>query len=558
MVNELNFGTWYWKGGQFTDDTQNWVKDFGFDLADNVPLTAPDGGRGPAGLPNLGISGYASIAGATDLSQYSKGFSVKETLAWNKGAHYFKFGFEHVRYYNTKLRNIPQGSSSDSFDGYTTGQITRDGSGNVNGATFGQPFADFLLGASRPLPETSRRWGIRDRHAGGMDVLSFYNMFVDDDWKISRNVTLNLGLRWEIPLPPTWLFDNALCYFDVSGGRNNPLEIVPKGFPIDAPFITGGDHSVSVIPFVERSGRTCVPAHWADFAPRLGLAWRMFGDNRTVLRIGAGLSFDGVMGSFQVNEADVGRFVGSVTARQHARDDTALLHRSVQQPADRRTVQGSAGQQLPAFGIPRSVGSDLQLQRFDPARTDAWDQFEVAYVGNTSRHMRNIRAWNVSMPAGYEVRLNTGETLVVSGTQEQRRPYPLVGANIMTNFDGVGYYNSLQAKIDRRFLERPRVQHRLHLRLGPSCSTPRGCTSRRFRTNSTAAQSRGSRAGTGPTATSPPGCGASDASQRYGTEAHVPGRVGDKQHHYVGLRSAFRRAGQPRHLRSRGPAPASA
>ena len=79
-------------------------------------------------------------------------------------------------------------------------------------------------------------------------------------------------------------------------------------------------------------------------------------------------------------------------------------------------------------------------------------KLEVAYVGNTSRHMRNIRAWNVSMPAGYEVRLNTGETVVVSGTQEQRRPYPLVGANIMTSFDGVGYYNSLQAKIDRRFL----------------------------------------------------------------------------------------------------------
>ena len=189
-----------------------------------------------------------------------------------------------MRYYNTKLRNIPQGSSSDSFDGYTTGQITRDGSGNVNGATFGQPFADFLLGGVATASGNILGEIVGTGTLGGMDVLSFYNMFVNDDWKISQNVTLNLGLRSEIPLPPTWLFDNAICYFDVSGGRNNPLEVVPKGFPIDAPYITGGDRSVSVIPFVERSGRTCLPAHYGDFAPRLGLAWRMFGDNRTVLR----------------------------------------------------------------------------------------------------------------------------------------------------------------------------------------------------------------------------------------------------------------------------------
>ncbi|PYV12371.1 MAG: hypothetical protein DMG07_17240, partial [Acidobacteria bacterium] len=279
----------------------------------------------------------------------------------------------------------------------------------------------------------------------------FYNMFVNDDWKLSQNVTLNLGLRWEIPLPPTWLLDNATCYFDVSGGRNNPKHVVPKGFPIDSPFITGGNHALSVIPFEERSGRTCVPAHYKDFAPRLGLAWRMFGDNKTVLRIGAGLSYDGVIGSFQVNEGDVGRFAGSVTARQ-TRGTTPLYF--IGKFNDLPTVAQFRVQ--PVNNYLRSAGSsqsgqiynyNLSLQREVLRAT----RLEVAYVGNTSRHMRNVRAWNVAMPAGYPIQLSTGETLIASGTQEQRRPYPLVGANIMTNFDGLGYYNSLQVKLDRRF-----------------------------------------------------------------------------------------------------------
>jgi len=72
-------------------------------------------------------------------------------------------------------------------------------------------------------------------------------------------------------------------------------------------------------------------------------------------------------------------------------------------------------------------------------------------VGNQARHLRNARFFNVAMPEGTRVRLLTGEWITVTGAQKDRRPYPQVRPNWITTSDGVNYYNSLQAKLERQF-----------------------------------------------------------------------------------------------------------
>ena len=142
LVNEFNFSAWDSKRLTVGIDDVNWVEQFGYDIADKVSLVAPDGGRGPGGMPGISMTGYTGYSGYGNEILGDWGMDFKDTVAYRKGNHYLKFGFEHMRVYNIRNRWVPEGSASNSFDGFQTGQIT--------GATsdFGHPYADFLLGAS--------------------------------------------------------------------------------------------------------------------------------------------------------------------------------------------------------------------------------------------------------------------------------------------------------------------------------------------------------------------------------------------------------------------------
>ena len=71
-----------------------------------------------------------------------------------------------------------------------------------------------------------------------------------------------------------------------SGGRWNPVQWFPESFDILQ--WSGGDLSKTSIPYQNLSTEGCYSPHWDYFQPRFGLAWKMFGTNRTVLRVGAG------------------------------------------------------------------------------------------------------------------------------------------------------------------------------------------------------------------------------------------------------------------------------
>ena len=441
-VNEVNFSAWNSERARDTIDTVNWVERFGYDIADRVPMEAPDGGRGPGGMPGIYPSGYAIYSGYGTEVLGDWGMDFKETLAWKKGSHYLKVGFEHMRVYNIRNRWVPEGSASNSFDGYQTGQI----SGGT--ADFGQPFADFLLGTSSDTSANVYGGGGYGEGGIGQLNLTTYNMFVQDDWKFSPNLTLNLGVRWELPMPPVYLFNRYNCWIDGSGGRDNPVQIVPKDFPIESDFVTGGDLSVLAIPFRERDTERCQELRLKYWAPRVGLAWRMFGTNRTVLRVGAGISYDQDVGNLKAAPGYIGPFAGRVSEVQaRGAAPRIFLGQYLTLPLAAASQEhitdyfyDATFQEGAVYGYSASIQHELAKG----------SKLEIAYVGNQGRHIRNLRFWNVAMPEGRPVRLLTGEWINVTGAQRDRRPYPKVRPNYITTSDGGTYYNALQAKYERQ------------------------------------------------------------------------------------------------------------
>ena len=450
LVNEINFTGWKSDFGNNSADTVDWFQEFGYDLAgqDGIFAIGNNGQRGPADLPSIGISGYSNIQGQGEFDQGDWGFSIKETASWRKGDHYLKLGIETVRNMNVRLGWVRPGASI-GFNGYQTGQITYGPDGSITGSTFGQPYADFLLGTvASAQSRITGGAGYGLGNWGGYNQSS-YSWFINDDWKVMPDLSLNLGLRHEIPLPEHWLENKGNCFIDVTGGRDNPIHMVPKGFPYDSPLVTNGQRDALVVPVVELDSHRCRPVPWQGFAPRVGIAWRMFGTNRTVLRAGGGMSFDQEYGGWKVGVGWVGPYVGTVRGIQPRGEAPQYMHGSFLNlpttSAARVHSDGSysydgSGSQT---GQVYSYNLSIQHELFDDTKV------EIAYVGNQGRHMRNHRAWNVSQIAGQPIILNTGETIRAEGNRDQRRPYPLIATTLQIRFDGSQNYNSLQAKIER-------------------------------------------------------------------------------------------------------------
>jgi len=389
-------------------------------------------------------------------------------MTWRKGEHYLKWGFSMMRDLDVGYLYVPQGVGSTGFDGYATGQTIRNASGAITGATFGDPFADFLLGAASSF--NGNPLGGNGYGAGGGESRfnqSQYAAFVQDEWKVSRNVSLSLGLRWEQPRPPhyqgtangSYKEDYMYCAIDYSGGRWNPVQTFPKNFDIKQ--WAGGDLSKSPIPYRNLDRRGCYEPRWTYFIPRLGLAWKMFGTNKTVLRIGAGSSNDTLIGVSRARPLTT--TIGAVNPTQTRGAAPTInfgtftgfptLAQSLEQSTDYHSEltwrEGSV----------YSYNLSIQHEIFNGTMV------EVAYVGNQGRHIRTVPVDNMAMPEGYDkIVLVTGEKLTASGAtvtvpgtnvtftgQKARRPYPQVVANVMYKPDGNTHYDSMQSKVEHRF-----------------------------------------------------------------------------------------------------------
>ncbi len=219
--------------------------------------------QGQPSLPQITVSGFFTlgqgIAGPAAGSNY---YGLRELLSVTRGKHTLKMGadFSLEKYiHDTTLNNY----GVFSFDG------TISGSG----------LTDFVLGRPRTMNQ--------DAPVTKIDNTWYAGLFVQDDWRIHRRLTLNLGIRYDLQLPPTDPHDRKLTY--VAGARSRIVPSAPPGllFP--------GDEGV---------GRGLVAPDRNNFAPRVGLAWDPFGDGKTSVRAAFGVFYGSVSGNEWNSTAD--------------------------------------------------------------------------------------------------------------------------------------------------------------------------------------------------------------------------------------------------------------
>ena len=305
-------------------------------LADTgiTAITEPDTQWSEA--PQLLINGFMATGAGNPGVQRGQIIEALDNVSWSKGKHILKFGADFKRLTD---------HDDNVFGNYRSGWYVFDGSSTV-GANIGDPFTSFLLG----YPDYTEIGTVNNPTMYGLGYSSGY--FAQDDWHITPNLTLNLGLRYELhpPLKETH-YNTAFFLPDYSatiGGQQvNGAVVVPNaqaesfessqfvGAIAPTPILTAQQAG---IPQALRYSDT------HDWGPRLGFAWRPYGNDKTVLRGGWGRFIEAPLGFSLVSGWAVhASYIGIYSQTTQADGVTPVLSFSDPFDSTAGSFTGSAG-----------------------------------------------------------------------------------------------------------------------------------------------------------------------------------------------------------------------
>jgi len=232
--------------------------------------------------PQVLINGFMSTGAGNPGMQRGQIIQLLDNVTWTRHAHSFKFGGDFQRLTD---------HDDNVYGNYRSGWYVFNGNSDV-GQTIGDPYTAFLLG----YPDYTE---VSSTNNPMMDGLGYsWAVFAQDDWKLSQNLTLNLGVRYESHPPihdTSW--NTATFMPDWSGtgtdGKTkvNGAVVVPntKASQNASQAFRSG---IAPTPILTAS-QAGIPeslrfTDHTDFGPRLGFAWRPLGNDLTVLRGGWG------------------------------------------------------------------------------------------------------------------------------------------------------------------------------------------------------------------------------------------------------------------------------
>jgi hypothetical protein len=396
MVNEARIAYSRLVGTINTPNTKQFWKEFGFrgtfdrDDINGVPLFQP------AGYRNIGDRSFAPDPRKQDVRQFV------DTLSWNRGKHALKMG--------VNIRNLIQYTGITNFARgvYTfNGQFTRAVAGTQ---TAGDAMADALLG----LTSNAQLSTALDNRRHGWS----HEVFLQDNWKLSAKLTLNLGVRYEYQSPIVEQNNRVANFVIDPADRGFGTVIFPRGDGVE-----------------QRSFRR---RNFSNVAPRVGFAYQL--TPRTVIRGGYGIFY---LGTFTLPTGATPDYNPpfylqvNIPTQAAAAASAHIIRTGFASTALNPDVLD--GRSLAAVWPYSWSDGTTNQWNFNLQHSLPWNSLvSVAYVGSNTVHAM-INTTDINQPAPGP------------GANNPRRAFPRFADILMSVPIGGANYQGLEAKFERRF-----------------------------------------------------------------------------------------------------------
>jgi hypothetical protein len=333
-------------------------------------------------IPNIDLKG--STGTQFEISSWpwtnkADDYQIRDDISVTKGAHQIKFGASWAIYKKVQ----------DLF-GQTQGGFGFDGSFT------GNDFADFLLGDAKSYQELA----VQDH--GFWNNVS-WAAYVQDNWRVNHKLTLNLGLRWD-GVPHTYEANDRMgnfypsLYNPANAALLNPNGTINPASPglgtSPNPILAGVPLYLNGVGIPEQNGvpKGLVNNHWANFGPRIGFAYDLTGQGKTVVRGGFGIMYERIQGNDVYNAGPNIPFSLQVNAPAPVEFDNPRLSLATGtaatfpiNPAD------ITGLDVKQYKQPASYQWSLGVQHSLGARS----VLSASYVGNTNRFQNFYTQYNL-------------------------------------------------------------------------------------------------------------------------------------------------------------------
>lgn len=380
--------------------------------ANVIPTIGLQGIDNPDGLPSLngmpefvfsGATRFASTDRMQNQRRSENEWQVIDNLSWYRGRHNFKMGFA-FHHYQINHQNTPQS---------IRGRVQFDD------RLSGFSYANFLLG----YPSSARRTIPRPNAYPRSWRTDFY---VQDDVRLGQSVTLNVGLRYQYQSPWVELFDRMFT-FDPATGR-----LVTAGDTIPTDLVPAVASTLSIVP-ASQAGlptRSLMETDKNNFMPRVGLAFRPFGDASTVVRIGWGV-YTQIWPGLLALDATGGPWQSEQDFLIEGNKPTISF------PNPFLTTSRFSGIQSVQGNSPHFPNERTQQWSVSLGRQIAGIALDVGYTGTSARNLPYQEDLNLLPPS-------------TQPFNASRRPYPLFNQVAFTRTGASSIYHGLTIQADRR------------------------------------------------------------------------------------------------------------
>ncbi|HEX3879041.1 MAG TPA: carboxypeptidase regulatory-like domain-containing protein [Bryobacteraceae bacterium] len=394
-------------------------------------FTAPSIFSASPDIPSISLSGYTSLtATALNFNNFNRVFDWKDDFSKILGNHTLKFGILVMRSRKNQ-DNVPAINGTFAFSTSRT-----PSTGNV--------LADALLGNFYTYTEAGS-------FRQGWYRFTQVEPYVQDDWKVSGRLTVNLGLRWAYMQPQYSALNNTSAflpqYFQTSqeptlnpstgaivnpGNPYNGLVLGGSSFPAEAKGRVPQSTDPAVQALFHNLPKGTANTDWNTWAPRLGFAYDLTGHQSTVLRGGFGVFYERVEGNYIFSAVNNPPFI----------QQQLIYNGNVENPV------GGVAQNFPStinnshyldMKTPRTLNWSLGIQQ----KLAKDMMLDVAYVGSSAANLSYQQDINQLLPG----------TLIANPSINVNALRPYLGyADIYEYNTGANLiYNSLQVQLKKNF-----------------------------------------------------------------------------------------------------------